>query len=126
LLSRLFDLITRRPDLLVDHAVAYVDLAQREFAQVRQRTLRQAIACLAVLALAITFLVLCGVAALLCIAGVVALTPGVFAVPAVFLLAVIGVGWYASSIGADEPPGNLRLQIDDDLKLIREFSECRA
>ena len=126
MLSRLFDLITRRPDLLVDHAVAYVDLAQREFAQTRHRILRQVIAGLAVFALAIAFVVLIGVTALLCIAGVTALTPGLFAVPAVVLLAVVAVGWYASSIKAEEKPGDLRLQIDDDLKLLREFAESRA
>ena len=124
--SRLFDLITRRPDLLVDHAVAYVDLAQREFAQTRHRMLHQVLAYLAVFALAIAFVVLSGVTALLCIAGVAGLTPGLFAVPAVVLLAVIAVGWYASSINDEEKPGDLRLQIDDDLKLLREFAESRA
>lgn len=124
--SRLFDLITRRPDLLVDHAVAYVDLAQREFAQTRHRMVRQVLAYLAVFALAIAFVVLSGVTALLCIAGVAGLTPGLFAVPAVVLLAVVAVGWYASSINAEEKPGDLRLQIDDDLKLLREFAESRA
>lgn len=124
--SRLFDLITRRPDLLVDHAVAYVDLAQREFAQTRHRMVRQVLAYLAVFALAIAFVVLSGVTALLCIAGVAGLTPGLFAVPAVVLLAVVAVGWYASSINAEKKPGDLRLQIDDDLKLLREFAESRA
>jgi hypothetical protein len=125
MLSRLFDLITRRPDLLVDHAVAYVDLAQREFAQTRNRIVRQLVAALAVFALAIAFVVLGGVTALLCIGGVTALTPALAAVPAIVLLATIVAGWYASSINAQGKSGDLRLQFDDDLKLLREFAESR-
>jgi len=124
--SKLFDLIARRPDLILNHALAYVDLVQQEFAQTRDRLLRQIVAALIALSLAITFLVVTGVAAVLAIAEVVVLRPAIFAVPGVVLVGVVLASWYAVRAGTVDKRVDLRSQIGDDVRLLRDVAENRV
>lgn len=125
MLSKLFDLFARRPDLILNHALAYVDLAQQEFAQTRHRLQRQVIAAVIAFSLAITFLVVAGVAALLVVAGVIALTPAVAAVPGIVLSGAALAGWYATQAGNSNKRTVLRSQIEDDIQLLRDIAENR-
>jgi hypothetical protein len=124
--GKLFDLIARRPDLILNHALAYVDLVQQEFSQTRGRLLRQIVAALVALALAITLLVVIGVAALLALANVIVLTPAVFAVPGIALAGVILASGYAVRVGVVDKPVDLRAQIGDDIRLLRDMAESRS
>ena len=60
-------LITDRPDLLLDHALAYAALAKSEIESAKRQWIRRAVAGAVALASALAFLVLAGVAAMLCV-----------------------------------------------------------
>lgn len=126
MLSKLFDVVTRRPDLLVDHAIAYVNLAQREFSETRDHVLRRLVAGVIAVVLVSAFIILCGVTAILGIAGVIAVTPAVLSVPGVVLLAVIAACWYAKNAGAEKTRSDLRVQLTDDLVLLRELAGAKS
>ncbi len=59
-------LITDRPDLLLDHALAYAALAKNEIECAKRQWIRRAVAGAVALASALAFVVLAGVAVMLC------------------------------------------------------------
>ena len=63
--SLLPTLLTERPDLIVDHALAYVALAKRELELAKQYWLRRAVAGAVALACALSFVMLSGIALML-------------------------------------------------------------
>lgn len=58
-------LLTERPDLLVDHALAYAALAKSEIEAAKREWIRRVVAGAIALASALAFIVLAGVAAML-------------------------------------------------------------
>ena len=65
MLVPLFNLVTHRPDLIIDHLAGYLRLAQDELAEVKQQVIRRAVASAVALIFAIAFIVLAGVALML-------------------------------------------------------------
>ena len=65
LTTRLPKLLTQRPDLLVDHVLAYSALASREIEAIKRQLLRRVVAGAIALACALAFVVLAGVALML-------------------------------------------------------------
>lgn len=113
-------LITERPDLLVDHALAYAALAQREIEVAKRRWIRRIVASAIALASWLSFLMLSGVALMLYAttqqtgtAWVLWLVPGVM-----LLLAVIST-FVALSSGSNGTAGDASLgtQVRDQFRL---------
>ena len=64
--SLLPKLVTDRPDLLLDHALAYAALAESEIECAKRLWIRRAVAGAVALASALAFVVLAGIAVMLC------------------------------------------------------------
>ena len=94
MLVPLFNLVTHRPDLIIDHLAGYLKLAQDELAEVKQQVIRRAVASAVALIFAIAFIVLAGVALMLASISTQnqsanAPTAMLIAVPAIALVAAI-------------------------------------
>lgn len=114
-----------RPELLAEHAGAYVDLASAE-ADVLARGLgRRALLVAAAGGCALLFVMLAGVAALLAAALPLAAMPApwlLLAVPALPLLAALACTAALQRQAATPAFPNLREQLATDLRLVREAS----
>ena len=97
MLVPLFNLVTHRPDLIVDHLAGYLKLAQDELAEVKQQVIRRAVASAVALIFAIAFIVLAGVALML--ASISTQSQSANA-PTVMLIAVPAVALVAAFIAA--------------------------
>ena len=69
MLNILVELIARRPELLLEHALGYVELVQQEARRARRAWLLKVVAAVCTVSLAIVTLTLLGVVAILCSAG---------------------------------------------------------
>ena len=97
MLVPLFNLVTHRPDLIIDHLSGYLKLAQDELTEVKQHAIRRAVAGAVALVFAIAFVVLAGVALMLASIS----TPSQSAnVPTVMLIVVPAVALVAAFIAA--------------------------
>lgn len=97
MLVPLFNLVTHRPDLIIDHLAGYLKLAQDELAEVKQQVIRRAVASAVALIFAIAFIVLAGVALML--ASISTQSQSANA-PTVMLIAVPAVALVAAFIAA--------------------------
>jgi hypothetical protein len=122
-------LVIERPDLLVDHAMAYVALTKREIELAKRALLRRAVAGAIALASALAFLVLAGVSLMLCATTqppadamwVLWAVPG--AMLAVMLISV-AVAWAKNR---DVPNAHsLSAQFSTDLHALRTAMEPRT
>ena len=97
MLVPLFNLVTHRPDLIVDHLSGYLKLAQDDLGEMKQHMIRRAVAGAVALVFAIAFIVLAGVALMLASIS----TPSQSAnVPTVMLIAVPAIALVTAIIAA--------------------------
>ena len=122
-------LVTERPDLLIDHALAYADLAKANLEAVRRRVLRRLVAGAIALASALSFVVLAGVAIMLWATGMVPQDSGwsLFAVPASALILALVAGFVAMSKGAGtSATPSVVDQVRMDIQAFRAVAEVRS
>ena len=97
MLVPLFNLVTHRPDLIIDHLSGYLKLAQDELAEVKQQVTRRAVASAVALIFAIAFIVLAGVALML---ASISTQSQLANAPTVVLIAVPAIALVAAIIAA--------------------------
>lgn len=131
MLVPLFNLVTHRPDLIIDHLAGYLKLAQDEVSNAKQQLVRRAIAGAVALVFAVAFIVLAGMALML--ASVVnvqaqpvfATTAMLIAVPAVTLLAAIIAAIVAVRSGADEATVSFADHVQQDIQAFRQVIQAK-
>ena len=118
--------VTERPDLLIDHALAYAALAQREIEAVKQNWVRRVVAGAVALAGALSFIVLSGVAMMMCAATDLRAdaTWVLLAVPGVMLVITLIAVAIALSKGKPRTE-SLGAQVRIDLKAVRAAIAAR-
>jgi hypothetical protein len=121
-------LLTQRPDLLVDHALAYAALAKGELEAVKRQLVKRAVAGAVALASGLAFVILSGVAAMLC-----AVMPGasnaswvLLVVPGAMLLVTLVATVVALKKGAPPTTGLLAAQMRLDAQAFRSVMELRT
>lgn len=124
--SSLFSLVTQRPELLLDHAGAYFDLAQSELKNARNRWLLRVVAMACSVVLSIALLTTLGVSVTLGVTGLTHWSIELFVVPVVFSLLTGGALAYAFGSFKTTGPGELSTQLRDDLALLRTYSQDRT
>ena len=97
MLVPLFNLVTHRPDLIIDHFSGYLKLAQDDLGEMKQQVIRRAVAGAVALVFAMAFVVLAGVALMLASIS----TPSQSAnAPTLMLIAVPAIALVAAIIAA--------------------------
>ena len=131
MLVPLFNLVTHRPDLIIDHLAGYLKLAQDELNDAKQQLIRRAIAGAVALVFAVAFIVLAGVSLMLATLTV-AQTQAVFsttatliAVPTVALLAAIIAAIVAMKSNTDEPTVSFAEHIQRDMQAFRQVIQAK-
>ena len=131
MLVPLFNLVTHRPDLIIDHLAGYLKLAQDEVNDAKQQLIRRAIAGAVALVFAVAFIVLAGVSLMLATLTV-AQTQPVFsttamliAVPTVALLAAIIAAIVAMKSSTDEPTVSFAEHIQRDMQAFRQVIQAK-
>lgn len=121
-------LLTERPDLLVDHALAYAALARGELEAVKRQMVKRAVAGAVALASGLAFVMLSGVAVMLC-----AVMPGaanaswvLLAVPGLMLLVTLAATVVAMANSAPPTTGLLAAQMRLDAQAFRSVMESRT
>lgn len=131
MLVPLFNLVTHRPDLIIDHLAGYLKLAQDELNDAKQQVIRRAIAGAVALVFAIAFIVLAGMALMLGSVvttqpqPVLATTAMFIAVPTVALLAAIIAAIVAMRSGTDAPEVSLADHIQRDIQAFRQVMQAK-
>lgn len=126
LTTRLPKLLTQRPDLLVDHLLAYGALASCEIESAKRQVLRRAVAGAIALASVLAFVMLAGVALMLDAVGLVQAHGDrawvLLAVPGVMLVATL----VATMMALSKPEANsnsLAVQLRRDMHALRAVME---
>ena len=125
MLVPLFNLVTHRPDLIIDHLAGYLKLAQDELAEVKQQVIRRAVASAVALIFAIAFIVLAGVALMLASISTQsqsanAPTVMLIAVPAIALVAAIIAAIAALKAAPAQPSPSFADHIQRDIQAFRQ------
>ena len=121
MLHPLFSTLIQRPDLVVDHLSAYAQLFQQEATSVGTAFMSRVMAWVAAALLALVFLGLAGVAAML---GVLQnqFHWVLIAVPGCALLAtVLAVIWAQQTVSSEKFP-ELKAQLDSDTRALRSVA----
>ena len=124
-------LVTERPDLLVDHALAYAALAKREIESIRRQLLRRVLAGAVALAATLAFVILAGVALMLCATTAVQTQIQadsawvLLAVPGVMLVLAIVATLVALAKGKPRTE-SLTAQVQLDVQAFRTAMESRS
>jgi len=128
LTKRLPKLLTQRPDLLVDHALAYAALAKDELEAVKRQIIKRAVAGAVALAAGLAFVILSGVALMLWAVSPVLANPVwvLLAVPGVMLLLTVVATLLALSKGAPAHASSLAMQLRLDAQAFRSVMETRS
>ena len=131
MLVPLFNLITHRPDLIVDHLAGYLKLAQDEVNDAKQRFVRRTIAGAVALLFTAAFVVLAGVSLMMTALPIwpaqppAATTATLILVPLVVLLAAIISAIVAMKSGAGEPALSLADHIQRDIQAFRQVIQTK-
>lgn len=131
MLVPLFNLVTHRPDLIIDHLAGYLKLAQDEVNDAKQQLIRRAIAGAVALVFAVAFIVLAGVSLMLAsltaaqTQPVFATTVMLIAVPTAALLAAIIAAIVAMKSGSDEPTVSFADHIQRDIQAFRQVIQAK-
>ena len=125
MLVPLFNLVTHRPDLIIDHLSGYLKLAQDELTEVKQHVIRRAVAGAVALVFAISFIVLAGVALMLSSIATQsqsanAPTVMLIAVPAIALVAAIIAAIAALKAGPAQTSASFADHIQRDIQAFRQ------
>lgn len=132
MLVPLFNLVTHRPDLIIDHLAGYIKLAQDEVNGAKQRVVRRVIAGAIALVFAAAFIVLTGVAMMLASVVSVQSQPAfgtnamLIAVPAVTLLAAIVAATVAVKSGSAETTASLADHVQRDIQAFRQVIQAKV
>ena len=127
----LFNLVTHRPDLIIDHLAGYLKLAQDELKDAKQQLIRRAIAGAVALVFAVAFVVLAGMS--LMFASVTTMqaqpvfvaTATLIAVPTVMLFAAIIAVVVAMKSGADQSSVTFAEHIQRDIQAFRQVIRAK-
>ncbi len=122
-------LVTERPDLLIDHALAYAELAKSEIERVKRQLIRRTVAGALAVAAALSFLVLTGVALMLCATMQLRadLSWLLLAVPGVMLVLTVIATIVAMAKGsAAKPAQSLTDQVRLDVQAFRAAMAARS
>ena len=131
MLVPLFNLVTHRPDLIIDHLAGYLKLAQDELNDAKQQLIRRAIAGAVALVFAVAFIVLAGVSLMLATLTVAQTQPvfsttaTLIAVPTVALLAAIIAAIVAMKSNTDEPTVSFAEHIQRDMQAFRQVIQAK-
>jgi|GEM_PF-3560577 len=131
MLVPLFNLVTHRPDLIIDHLAGYLKLAQDELNDVKQQIVRRAIAAAVALVFAVAFIVLAGMALMLAsvsttqLQPIFATTAMLIAVPTVALLAAIIAAIVAMKSDTDIPTVSFADHIQRDIQTFRQVIQAK-
>ena len=130
MLVPLFNLVTHRPDLIIDHLAGYLKLAQDELNDVKQNVVRRAIAGAVALVFAVAFIVLAGIALMLgsvvsTQAQPIFATTMLIAVPGVALVAAVIAIVVAMKSRADEPIVSFSDHIQRDIQAFRQVIQAK-
>ena len=131
MLVPLFNLVTHRPDLIIDHLAGYLKLAQDEVSGAKQQLIRRTIAGAVALLFAVAFIVLAGMAVMLAAlanaetASAFSTTATLVAVPAVALVAAIIAAVVAMKSGADGPPASFADHVQRDIQAFRQVIRAK-
>ncbi len=126
MLVPLFNLVTHRPDLIIDHLAGYLKLVQDELSSAKQQMIRRAIAGAVALVFAVAFIVLAGVAIMLAsVASIqtqssVGTTATLIWVPAVVLVAAIIAAIVAMKSVTDVSEASFADNIQRDIQAFRQ------
>ena len=120
-------LITERPDLLVDHALAYAALAKSEIEAAKHEWIKRVVAGAIALASALAFIVLAGVALMLCVTAQphADMNWVLFAVPGAMLVVTLISLVIAMSKGQPRT-ATLGAQLQLDVQAFRAAMESRS
>ncbi len=120
-------LLTERPDLLFDHALAYAALAKSEIEWLKRQLLRRVVAAAIAFVSAIAFVVLSGVAAMLCATAPqpVAAPWVLFAVPGAMLVVTL-IATVVTLSKSKPATESLGTQVRLDLQTFRAAMEPRT
>ncbi len=131
MLVPLFNLVTHRPDLIIDHLAGYLKLAQDELNDAKQQIVRRAIAAAVALVFAVAFIVLAGMALMLAsvsttqLQPIFATTAMLIAVPTVALLAAIIAAIVAMKSDTDIPTVSFADHIQRDIQTFRQVIQAK-
>lgn len=131
MLVPLFNLVTHRPDLIIDHLTGYLKLAQDEVNDAKQQIVRRAIAGAVALVFAVAFIVLAGMALMLAsvsttqLQPIFATTAMLIAVPTVALLAAIIAAIVAMKSDTDIPTVSFADHIQRDIQAFRQVIQAK-
>lgn len=122
-------LLTERPDLLIDHALAYAELAKSELQAVKRDAIRRAVAGGVALFAGLSFFVLAGMALMLQATRELRGDASwiLIAVPGVMLVVTVVAAIVASSKGGgSQPVKSLTDQVRLDIKAFRAAMDERS
>ena len=131
MLVPLFNLVTQRPDLIIDHLAGYLKLAQDELNDAKTQVIRRAIAGAVALVFAVAFIVLAGTALMLTTVltpqpqPVIATTVMLIAVPGVALLAAIIAAIVAMKSPTDSPAVSFADHVQRDIQAFRQVIKAK-
>ncbi len=131
MLVPIFNLVTHRPDLIIDHLAGYLKLAQDEVNGIKQQLIRRTIAGAVAAVFAVAFIVLVGVAIMFASVASTQLQsefPGnaaLIVVPAVALAAAIIAAIVAMKSGIDQPSVSFADHIQRDIQAFRQVIRAK-
>jgi hypothetical protein len=128
MIGSLFNLLTRRPDLIIDHVSSYAALAQSEITATKRRMITRAVGAVVAIAFGTSAIVLAGVALML--ATTVAPMSNawtLYAGPAIALIIALIGGWIAANGGEEKTErGSLGEQFRRDLEALKSATGARS
>jgi cytochrome bd-type quinol oxidase subunit 2 len=131
MLVPLFNLVTHRPDLIIDHLAGYLTLAQDELNDTKQRVTRRAIAGAVALVFGVAFIVLAGMALMLASLATTqtqplfASTPMLIAVPSIVLIAAIIAATIAIKSDKVVPRVSFADHVQRDIQAFRQVIRAK-
>ena len=131
MLVPLFNLVTHRPDLIIDHLAGYLKLAQDELNEVKQQAVRRAIAGAVSLVFAVAFVVLAGASLMLSSVTTIGSQPVfatnamLIAVPTVALLAAVIAAIVAMKSGTGIATVSFTDHIQRDIQAFRQVIKTK-
>ena len=132
MLVPLFNLVTHRPDLIIDHLAGYLKLAQDEMNGLKQQLVRRAVAGAVALVFAVAAIVLAGMSLMLASLPITqtqsdfATTATLIAVPTVALLAAIIAAVVAMRSSAEEATVSFAEHIQRDIQAFRQVIQAKG
>ena len=122
----LINLLTKRPDLVLDHLLAYSVLGRAEITRAKNQLVRRAVAGAVAFAFAVALIVHSGVALMLLASGQNYSTWVLLTVPGLMLAVVVVATMIALTRRTADEPESLGVQLQRDLQALRAALELRT